>query len=105
MFLPTAAVLGVFVLYPLARAAVESLYSWDLLFPRRYVGIHNYQALLASGSLAEIAARTLTFAAIVVTLSVSIGLGLALLLNRTGKIYAFVRPAVFSAYVVSCVAV
>ena len=105
MILPTAVVLGVFVLYPLGRAAVESLYSWDLLFPRRYVGLRNYEALFSSGALGEIAVRTLTFAAIVVTLSVSLGLGLALLLNRQGKLYAFVRGAVFSAYVVSWVAV
>jgi ABC-type sugar transport system permease subunit len=105
MVLPTLVVLGVFVLYPLGRAVVESLYDWDFLFPRRYVGLGNYEALVQSGALAEIAFRTLTFAAIVVVLSVSLGLALALLLNRPGRVYAIVRGAIFSAYVVSWVAV
>jgi ABC-type sugar transport system permease subunit len=76
-----------------------------LLYPRRYVGTQNYEALVRSGALAEIALRTLSFAAIVVTLSVTFGLALAIFLNRPGRLYAFVRGAVFSAYVVSWVAV
>src|SRR5262249_54557612 len=43
--------------------------------------------------------------AIVVTLSLSLGLALAVALDRPGRLYAFVRGAVFSAYVVSWVAV
>ncbi len=105
MVLPTIAVLSVFVFYPLGRAAYESFYSWDLLFPRRFVGTENYASLIRTGELYDVARRTLTFAAIVVILSMALGLGLALLLNRPGRAYAFVRGAVFSAYVVSWVAV
>src|SRR5439155_1068435 len=52
-----------------------------------------------------IAGRTLVFSVLVVLGSMSLGLGLALLLNRGGRLFAFVRGAVFSAYVVSWVAV
>ena len=38
-------------------------------------------------------------------ISLGLGLGLALALDRPGQLYAFVRGAVFSAYVVSWVAV
>jgi sn-glycerol 3-phosphate transport system permease protein len=41
----------------------------------------------------------------VVTGSMSLGLGLAVLLDRNGAFFAFVRGAIFSAYVVSWVAV
>ncbi|MFO0613138.1 MAG: sugar ABC transporter permease [Polyangiaceae bacterium] len=102
---PTIGTLAIFVIYPLGRAVYESLYAWDMLYPRRPVGLENYAALAKSGALGQIALRTLAFAGIVVTLSTALGLGLALLLNRPGRIYGFVRGAVFSAYVVSWVAV
>jgi sn-glycerol 3-phosphate transport system permease protein len=105
MLAPTAALLAVFFLYPLALAARRSLYSWDLLTRPRWVGLENYTTLLESGELVGTAARTLLYAAIVVGASMSLGLGLAVALNRPGRVYAFVRSAVFSAYVVSWVAV
>ena len=105
MLAPTALVLGLFFLYPLALAVKLSLYRWDLLTPPVYVGLRNYAALAASGELAGTAARTLAYSVVVVSLSVSLGLALAVALNRPGPVYGFVRGAVFSAYVVSWVAV
>ncbi len=105
MLAPTALLLGLFFLYPLALAVKTSFYAWDLLTPPVYVGGKNYAALVSSGELAGTVGRTLVYSIIVVALSVSAGLALALALNRPGRIYAFVRGAVFSAYVVSWVAV
>ena len=102
---PTAIFLGLFFLYPLALAARTSFQAWDLLTPPRDVGLANYRALIASGELAGTAGRTLAYSAVVVSLSVSLGLALAVALNRPGGVFAFVRGAVFSAYVVSWVAV
>jgi ABC-type sugar transport system permease subunit len=102
---PTAALLGVFFLYPLAVAAKTSLYSWDLLTPPTYVGLGNYRFLWSSGAIARAFGTTVTYAAIVVTGSMLLGLAFALALNREGKIVSLVRSAVFSAYVVSWVAV
>lgn len=105
MLAPTALLLSVFFLYPLLLAFKNSLYSWDLLTPPTYVGLRNYEVLAASGELLGAAGRTLLYSAIVVSLSVSFGLGLAVALNRPGRLYAFIRGAVFSSYVVSWVAV
>jgi len=105
MLAPTVIVLGLFFLLPLALAFHQSFHAWDLLTPPRPVGLANYRALWASGELVEIAARTLGYGVLVVSFSLSFGLGLALLLDREGRLYAFVRGAVFSAYVVSWVAV
>jgi sn-glycerol 3-phosphate transport system permease protein len=105
MLAPTGLVLALFFLGPLALAAWRSLFAWDLLTPPRYVGLANYEALARSGELAGTLFRTLGYAAVVVTLSMALGLALAVALNRPGRIYAFVRGAVFSAYVVSWVAV
>jgi ABC-type sugar transport system permease subunit len=105
MLAPTALLLSLFFLYPLALAIKNSFYSWDMLTPPRWVGLGNYEEIAAGGELAGTALRTLGYSAVVVSLSVALGLGLAVALDRRGVVYAFVRGAVFSAYVVSWVAV
>jgi ABC-type sugar transport system permease subunit len=105
MLAPTLALLVVFFLFPIGVAAWESLFSWDLLTPPRFVGTANYRALAAHGELLRIALRTLGYSALVVTGTMSLGLAMALLVNRPGRFFAFVRASIFSAYVVSWVAV
>ena len=59
MLAPTLALLVVFFIVPIGVAAYESLFSWDLLTPPRFVGADNYAALAAHGELLHIALRTL----------------------------------------------
>jgi sn-glycerol 3-phosphate transport system permease protein len=105
MLAPTALLLGVFFFYPLGYAAYRSLFAWDLLTEPVYVGGSHYAELWTSGQLAQTLGTTLTFSVIVVVLSTAIGLALAVMLNRPTRTAAFVRGAVFSAYVVSWVSV
>lgn len=102
---PSLAAWLLFVVAPLGLAAYQSLFSWDLLTPPEWVGGANYAALAEGGELWRIFGRTLGFSALVVAGSMSLGLALALLLDRPGGLFAFVRGAIFSAYVVSWVAV
>jgi sn-glycerol 3-phosphate transport system permease protein len=102
---PTLALLVVFFLVPIGVALYESLFSWDLLTPPRFVGAANYIGLAAGGELLRVALRTIAYSVIVVAGTFSLGLALAILLNRPGRVYAFVRAGIFSAYVVSWVAV
>jgi len=103
MLAPTALLLAVFFFYPLVYACVLSLHDWDLLTPPRFVGFAQYAELIRSGELASVFVTTLEFSVVVVLASVVAGLGLAVALNRTGPFAAFVRGAIFSAYVVSWV--
>ncbi|HXN32553.1 MAG TPA: sugar ABC transporter permease, partial [Polyangiaceae bacterium] len=105
MLAPTLALLVVFFIVPIGVAALESLFSWDLLTAHRFVGLGNYRALAAHGEILAVALRTLAYSGIVVAGTVVLGLGLALLLDRPGRLFALVRASVFSAYVVSWVAV
>jgi len=105
MMAPTALLLGVFFFYPLLVAGYRSLFAWDLLTPPVYVGLDNYRSLFASGEVWSTFKVTLLFSVVVVTGSMILGLALALGLNRPGRWAAFVRSAVFSAYVVSWVSV
>lgn len=102
---PSLAAWTLFVFVPLGLAAYESLFAWDMLTEPVYVGGANYAAVAENGELARILGRTLGFSVLVVIGSMSLGLALALLLDRPGRFFAFVRGAIFSAYVVSWVAV
>ncbi len=105
LLLPTALVLGLFFIYPLLLAGYRSFFAWDLLTEPTFVGVAHYRTLIGSGELLAVALRTLSYGVVVVTFSVTFGLALAVALNRQGALYAFVRGAVFSAYIVSWVAV
>jgi len=102
---PTILTLGIFFVAPLAIAIKNSFFSWDMLTPPRWVGAANYAALARSGEVFGILGRTALYSALVVALSLVLGLALAVALDRPGRVYAFVRGSVFSAYVVSWVAV
>lgn len=105
MLAPTLALLGLFFLCPLGIALYQSLTSWDLLTPPVYVGISNYRRLLADGEIQHALVTTASFSVVVVTGAMVVGLLLALAVNRPGRLAAFVRASVFSAYVVSWVSV
>ncbi|MBK6694443.1 MAG: sugar ABC transporter permease [Myxococcales bacterium] len=102
---PTALFLSLFFAAPVFASAALSFFEWDLLTPPRFVGWENYRELLLGAELARIGLRTLSFSALVVSVGTSLGLGLALLLRRPGVLFALARGAIFSAYVVSWVAV
>jgi ABC-type sugar transport system permease subunit len=105
LLLPSLALLALFFLYPLGLTVYRSFFRWDLLTEPELVGADNYVALWRSGQLADVTLRTLGYSAIVVASSMTLGLALAVALNRRAPIYAFVRAAIFSAYIVSWVAV
>ena len=105
MLAPSVALLVLFFVVPVGVAAVESAFAWDMLTPPRFAGADNYAALAKGGELLRIALRTFAFSALVVAGAMGVGLALAALFNRRGRLYAFGRSAIFSAYVVSWVAV
>jgi ABC-type sugar transport system permease subunit len=102
---PTLLALSVFFWLPVLLAAITSLFDWDLLTPPRYVGLENYRALSESSELWHMLKNTVVLSFVVVLASMGIGLSLALALNHKGWFTAWVRGAVFSAYVVSWVSV
>jgi len=102
---PSLAVWGLFVVVPLALAVYQSVFAWDMLTEPVYVGAANYQALAEGGELLRLLGRSVGYSILVVSSSMGLGLTLALLLDRPGRFFGFVRGAIFSAYVVSWVAV
>jgi ABC-type sugar transport system permease subunit len=105
MLSPTLGLLFAFFLFPLGLLAKHSLFDWDLLSEPRFVGLDNYRALARSGELWASLWTTCSISVAVVCGSLVAGLALAIALDRPGRWVAFVRGAVFSAYVVSWVSV
>jgi ABC-type sugar transport system permease subunit len=105
MLTPTLLLLTAFFIVPIGVAAFESFFAWDLLTPPRYVGVANYQAIAAHGALLGVGLRTLAYSVLVVSGTLALGLALALVVDRPGNLFALVRASIFSAYVVSWVAV
>lgn len=105
--LPIVVGFVVFIVGPMLASFAISLFRWNLLTPPQYIGLANYQKLLADQRIVTVYLTTFRLALIVVACNMLLGLGLALLLN--GKLHAilrnFFRLSIFFPFVVSGVAV
>ena len=77
------AYLVVFVLYPIGKAIWISLTKTDLLTPstNQFIGLENYQSLVASGTIQHTLWLTVIFVVAVAALSMLAGVGSALLIE------------------------
>ena len=101
---PSLALFGLVYLYPVSYSAYVSVFQWDLMTPKRYVGLANYRELW-SPEFGEVLVNTACYSGGVVLLALALGLGLALLLNHRGAWSAALQACIFSSYIVSWVAV
>lgn len=88
---PSAAGFAVFYLIPFGMSLIYSFQSGTS--GGSFVGLANYQELLASASFRKAAANTLYFSAIGVPLLLGLSLGLALLLNRQVYLRKWLRTS------------
>jgi raffinose/stachyose/melibiose transport system permease protein len=93
---PALLIYLLFVIYPLIRGAIVSLYQWDGLTPTMtWVGFKNYVDAW-DDPVFRLALRNTFQYAIGVTVAKNVlGLGLALLLNKKLRLRAFFRTAAF----------
>jgi sn-glycerol 3-phosphate transport system permease protein len=101
---PSLALFGLVYLYPVAYSAYVSVFEWDLMTPKRYVGFANYRELW-SPEFGEVLLNTAGYSGGVVVLALGSGLALALLLNDRSRLSAWLQACIFSSYIVSWVAV
>ncbi len=83
-----------FLLLPVLLAFVVSLFRWDLLGTREFIGLDNYASLLGDGALANSLLVTAVFTLISVPVSLALGLLLATQLVRALPGSAIVRVIV-----------
>jgi sn-glycerol 3-phosphate transport system permease protein len=101
---PSMLLFALVYVYPVLYSAYVSMFSWDLMTPKRYVGFDNYRELW-SAEFWEVIANTAKYSVGVVALAMALGLVLALLLNNRGRLSAFFQGCIFTSYIVSWVAV
>jgi len=85
MIAPALALLGVLLLYPLARGVQMSFYDIELLAPsgsEQFIGLNNYLTLLQRSDFWQSVRVTVVYTLGVVVASYLIGLVTALLLHR-----------------------
>ena len=108
---PALMVIGVFFALPVLGALVLSFTDYDLYAladPHnvRFVGLHNYIALLQRPLFWAALGHTVYFVTVAVPLSMAVSLGGALLLNSPlARAQAFFRTALFAPVVTTVVAV
>ena len=64
-----------FLILPVVLAFVVSLFRWDLLGTRRFIGLENYTTLLSSGALTNSLLVTGIFTLISVPVSLALAAG------------------------------
>ncbi len=103
---PALAFLGMFVFFPIAYLAYLSLTQGS--FTRsgvQWVGLQNYERLLATPDFWQVLGNTVYFTGATVLPSLALPLGLAILLNRAVKFRDWLRTAYFIPSITSLVAV
>ncbi|MBB4000504.1 carbohydrate ABC transporter permease [Aureimonas pseudogalii] len=99
--LPYLLVFSALLVFPLGWSIWLSLHKVDLFGPGRFVGLANYARVLSDPIFLQALWNTIVFVALSVPALVALGLFLALALNRTTRLTAFLRGVFFSSSVLS----
>lgn len=102
---PTLLGILIFNLIPIAGSFWLSLTKWNLLSEPRFIGLKNYQDLLADSLFYQVMGQTFAFVAMVVALELVGGVLVAMALNSRLKGAKWLRTAYFLPFVTSMVAV
>jgi multiple sugar transport system permease protein len=101
---PACLLFGVFVVYPIGASIRLSLYRWDGVGPKIWIGLGNYRELLADPVFYTALANNLRWLALFL-IAPLLGLFLALLLNQTVTGIRLIRSLFFFPFVISQTAV
>ncbi len=88
---PSLLALAAIMAYPLVYSFWLSLYRYNLINPRRYVGLQNYRRIWQDEQVWNSLKVTFEFAIPVLTLNLLLGFGLALLIHHKARAKALWR--------------
>lgn len=104
--LPAFSIYAAFILFPLARAAQFSLFSWDTISPAVFVGFGNYVDLARNEELRNSFVHAFVLIFFYAVLPVCVGLVIAAILNRAKvRGMTFFRTVIFLPQVIAMVVV
>jgi alpha-1,4-digalacturonate transport system permease protein len=103
---PTLILFSVFLIYPMLSAFDISLFDWNLISPRRFVGLKNFRLMLQDPMVANSYGRTISFCALTVAATNVLAFSLALMLqSNLARLKNFLQSLIFLPVVLSLVAV
>jgi raffinose/stachyose/melibiose transport system permease protein len=104
--LPAFLIYAAFILFPLARAAQFSLFSWDTISPAVFVGFGNYVDLARNEEIRNSFVHAFVLIFFYAVLPVCVGLVIAAILNRAKvRGMTFFRTVIFLPQVIAMVVV
>jgi multiple sugar transport system permease protein len=101
---PAVIVFTLYVLYPIAQSIRLSLYDWDGIAPKEFVGLANYQELLDDDTFYKALKNNVIWLALFL-LAPPLGLAIALLLNQQMRGMRLMKSLFFMPFVLSGVVV
>jgi len=105
MVAPAMSVIAVFSIYPIVYMVYLSFFKWNMMGPKRFIGLQNFVDLIASSEFGQIIGNTLYFVALSVSLSLILSLLVALLLRRNTALNRFLQASIFAPYIISLVSI
>jgi cellobiose transport system permease protein len=105
MIFPFFILFAIFGVYPLLSTARMSLYNWNIIGEKKFVGFDNYVALWHDHYFWNALTNTLGMFVVATVPQLVVALGLAALLNRPLRARTFFRMAIFVPNVTSIAAV
>ena len=103
--LPTLVTYGIFLIYPMFSAFNYSLYKWNLISEKKYVGIGNFIRLYGDKRFWNSFYTTIHFTIISVIIIIFIAFLLALILERNFKFKDYFQSSLFIPVVLTMVAI
>jgi multiple sugar transport system permease protein len=102
---PVLLLFGVFRVVPAVQTLLYSVYKVELVRGRfTFLGLENFQALLADPGFRKAAVNTLVYVAAIVPISAALGLGLAVLFNTRFRLRELFKAIYFAPMVTSTAA-
>lgn len=102
---PASLVMILFIFVPVIMAFYLSLFDWDLISPRTFVGLSNYARIFQNSDFYIAVRNTLHFVLVQLPLDFGISLGIALLLNQKIRGLSIYRTVFFTPVITSTVAI
>jgi multiple sugar transport system permease protein len=93
--LPDLLGLALFVVLPIGAAAFLSLHDWNGFTDPKFIGLANYELLLADPAFLDSVRITVTYVLLFVPALIVVSLGLAMLVNQHLRFTWFFRSAFF----------
>lgn len=102
---PASAIMILFIFVPVFMAFYLSMFEWDLISAKTFVGWQNYARIFGSKDFFIAVRNTLYFVVVQLPLDFGISLGVAMLLNQKIRGLSFYRTVFFTPVITSTVAV